>query len=334
MPGEKDVLLCLELETGEELWRYETEVAGRLNYPGSRGVPTVKEDVVYVSSGLGPVYCVDRTTHEARWVTDMRDELNPEPPYFGYAIHPIILDDLLFVAPMSDEVGMAALNKDTGEVVWKSPGFFEGHASPVLVELLGRQMITMATANRHELYTVVTALDPRTGEELFRFTDEMPSKTHTAIPGMVVLSEDTFVTCGGGRQGTQFVRVSESEGKYTATMIREIASGPMIHAPLRVGDRLYMSVAKDRSGPDEALRGLVCTDLEGNVLWNTQDEPGFGSGSLILAGDVIVSQDGDTGVLRLIEPGGEFKVLAEGNPFTLEAPGDGLWAPLALGERA
>ena len=66
------------------------------------------------------------------------------------------------------------------------------------------------------------------------------------------------------------------------------------------------------------------------MLWNTEEEPGFGSGSLILAGDTIVSQDGESGLLRLIEPGDEYKMLAEGKVYEKEL-GEELWAPLALG---
>ena len=145
-----------------------------------------------------------------------------------------------------------------------------------------------------------------------------------------MLDEDSFVLTGGYNQGTQFVELTEADGAITATLAREVPSGAMIHPVLRAGDLLYMTVDERRGRGADGPFGLVCMDLEGNTLWSTSDSPEYGTGSLILAGGTIVSQDGDDGTLRLIEPGAEYKVLAEGKVFEKET-GEELWAPMALG---
>ena len=96
---EKDVVLCVGLADGKERWRWEHEVPGRISHPGSRVVPTVTADAVYASSGFGHVYCIDRKTHQERWVVDVMKTFGAEAPRFGYSVHPVIHGDLCIIAP-------------------------------------------------------------------------------------------------------------------------------------------------------------------------------------------------------------------------------------------
>ena len=276
--GEKDVLLCLSKEDGSERWRWELEVEGRLSHPGSRGVPTVTEDAVYGASGFGYIYCIDRETHEPRWITHVPEALGIETPYFGYSIHPLLKGDVVYIAPMGEEVGMAALSRETGEFIWKSEGCGEGNSSPVLVELAGREMLVLTTSDPGNA-AYVTAVDPENGEPLFRYEEPLKKGIHTIIAGIKVLSDDTFVMTANYHQGSTFVRVEESGGTYTATKIGHNPSGAMIFQPLRVGDRLYLTVVKAIRGPDQSPRGLVCLDLEGTCCGTRRRNPGLGRGA-------------------------------------------------------
>jgi len=56
--NEKDVLLCLDLLTGKELWSYSYQAPGRND--GSRCVPTIDGDYVYTCGTFGHVYCFDK----------------------------------------------------------------------------------------------------------------------------------------------------------------------------------------------------------------------------------------------------------------------------------
>ena len=139
--GETDVLRVLDAQTGDELWRFEHEVDGRLMFPGSRCVPTVGEEFVYAVGGFGHVYCIDRESHDAVWIVDLQEEYDGELPMFGYATQPLILEDLLIVTPMSEEYGVVALDRFTGDEMWHAPGVGSSHSTPVLLELLGEQHI-------------------------------------------------------------------------------------------------------------------------------------------------------------------------------------------------
>jgi len=58
--NEKDVLLCLDLLTGKELWSYSYQAPGRISHDGSRCVPTIDGDYVYTCGTFGHVYCFDK----------------------------------------------------------------------------------------------------------------------------------------------------------------------------------------------------------------------------------------------------------------------------------
>jgi hypothetical protein len=69
-------------------------------------------------------------------------------------------------------------------------------------------------------------------------------------------------------------------------------------------------------------------DLDGNVKWKTERSPVvFDKGGLILADGLILSVDGPTGILNLIEPDpAGFKRLADAKLLATKE----CWAPLAL----
>lgn len=340
---EKDVLLCLDLDDGKELWRWENQVPGRINHPGSRSVPTVTADAVYCSSGFGHVYCIDRKTHEARWIVDVAKDFKVQPPRFGYSIHPVLAGGFCIVAPTSDEVGLAALDPESGKVAWKSKPVGDSHSSPILVELLGREMLVMPGSKGGDL--MLTGFDPKDGTQLFQYTEKLSRGRHNAIPNVCVVGKDRVFFTGGYGQGTQVLDFADKDGAIEVTKSHNLATGATIHPVLKVGDQAYLSAGNDRRGrrrnrdressgepaADAPPSGLICMKLGGEVLWSTGGEPGLGGGSIVNLGGTIVSQDGDDGTLRLLEPGPAYKELAAGKVFSKET-GRELWAPLAFAD--
>lgn len=336
---EKDVLFCLGLDDGKVRWQWEHKVPGRISHPGSRGVPTVTADVVYATSGFGHVYCIDRKTHEPRWIVDVIKTFNVQPPRFGYSIHPVIIGDRCIIAPTGDEVGIAALDTKNGEVVWKSKSVGESHSSPILVKLLGREMLVMPGSRDGKL--LLTGFDPKDGSQLFQFSEPLSRGRHNSIPNLTVIGDDKAFLTGGYGQGTQFLKFAKNGDAIAVAKLNSITPGATIHPVLRIGDQAYLSSGqaggggrRGRDAPEATATpalpgGLVCMDLDGKILWNSGKQPDLGEGSIISAGGIIISQDGADGTLRLIEPGPAYKELASAKIFS-KPPGRELWAPLAI----
>lgn len=330
---EKDVLLCLGLDDGNIRWSWEHPAPGRIAHPGSRGVPTVTAEVVYVTSGFGHVYAIDRKTHQPRWIFDVVETFAPSPPRFGYSIHPVIIGDLCIIAPTGDDVGLAALDAATGEVVWKSGPVGISHSSPMLFEILGREMLVMPGSRNRNL--LLTGFDPKDGSQIFQFSDPLVSDRHHSIPNLTLVGDDKAFFTGGYGQGTLLLGFSRADDGIQVAKLNAIPQGATIHPVLKVGEQGYLSSGFAGGGrrgarpSDGAHGGLVCLDLDGKILWSTGDSPDLQEGSIILAGDIIISQDGGDGTLRLIEPGPAYKELAAAKVFS-RPPGRELWAPLAL----
>ncbi len=67
----QDVMRCLDLQSGKELWNFGYDAPGELSHDGSRTAPTIDEKCVYSVGGLGHFYCIDRKTHKPVWHKDL-----------------------------------------------------------------------------------------------------------------------------------------------------------------------------------------------------------------------------------------------------------------------
>ena len=91
---------------------------------------------------------------------------------------------------------------------------------------------------------------------------------------------------------------------------------------------------------NEKRDGLVCMNMDGEVMWKTRREPAFDKGSMILVEDMILATDGARS-LYLIEPNPTaFKPIANAELLTAQSNDDpraarfGVqnWAPIALAD--
>ena len=67
--GEDEVAVCLDADTGKELWRYLGDwfYAERQGGNGPRSTPTIDGDTVYILSAFGRLVALNANTGEERW---------------------------------------------------------------------------------------------------------------------------------------------------------------------------------------------------------------------------------------------------------------------------
>jgi len=115
-----DVVRCLSLDDGRDIWRYSYPVKVKRNHGMSRTMPAVTEKYVVT---LGPkchVTCLDSVTGQFRWMINLVMEFNTKIPPWYAGQCPLIEDNRVIIAPGGDSL-MIAVNCETGEVLWKSP---------------------------------------------------------------------------------------------------------------------------------------------------------------------------------------------------------------------
>jgi hypothetical protein len=137
--SEPDVLVCLDIDTGRELWRKAhrlADVSAEAAEKGARyssqygdATPTPVSDgrSVWAFFGTGLVACHD-LDGERRWMNWY--DLRPTTTY-GRTASPLLAADRLLVhfGPL------ACLDAPTGKLLWKSDGAKAAYGTPVLVRL-------------------------------------------------------------------------------------------------------------------------------------------------------------------------------------------------------
>jgi outer membrane protein assembly factor BamB len=107
---------------------------------------------------------------------------------FGYSASPMVFGPVVLIAADHEDGGfLAALNRESGAIVWrrKRPAF-ASYATPRVVTLGGKALVVLAGANQ------ITAYDPQTGTEAW----STPGTTESVV-GTVVASADLVVASGG-----------------------------------------------------------------------------------------------------------------------------------------
>ncbi|MBE0646213.1 MAG: PQQ-like beta-propeller repeat protein [Bacteroidales bacterium] len=148
---------------GKLLWKSSFGPEWVINYQGSRCAPTVVNDLVYVTSGLGNLACFEAKTGKKRWSKEYLTELHGASPLFGFAEAPLVHGNQVFATPGGPDTNVVALDRFTGDINWVCPGKGEvpGYNSPILIHLPERDIIALFTA-----YSFL-GIDTRTGTLLW-----------------------------------------------------------------------------------------------------------------------------------------------------------------------
>lgn len=329
--GESDILRCIDLNSGEEKWNFTYEAKGILPYPGSRTVPYVSEDKIWSVGPHGHFYCIDKETHKPLWFHDIKKLFDVETPNWGFSQSPLVYNDLVIIAPQAKDAGVAAFNKNTGELVWKSRPLtgYNFHVSPVFGNYGGiDQVIMISPYDRKDLTKTheVVGFDASTGEELWKYNGL--KSFATIAPAAVVDDERLFLTdCSyddNYNPVSILLEITKNENGFVVNEIfKTEKAGCKMHPAVFHEGYFYLNNT-GRPG------GLVCLSPEGVLMWEEGAGFNFELGGLILVDGIIISQNGKNGDIHFIDPTPNgYNELAKVSFF--DADKSQAWAPLAFG---
>ena len=260
--SEKDVVYCLDAETGEELWRHTYQAAkwAKFHGGGTNCTPSVEGDDVYVLNREGKYTLLEGKTGKVRWQLDLKKDHDLELPTWGFAASPLILDDMVVV-----HVGkVLAFKKGSQKLIWESDDYGHAYSTPTACELAGKDVLAVMGGKS------LVILDRRSGRELAQSTWKTKYDVNAASP-VQVDDDRVWISSGYGHGGAmvRFDGDSLEEVWATKGMRNQMATSLMI------GEHLY--------GIDEAV--LKCFDLDGNEVWAQR---GIGKGALSAAGDRLL----------------------------------------------
>src|SRR5207244_5959042 len=138
----EEYAIALAVQEGKQLWATKIGPVGKdgpPSYPGPRSTPTVDGDRIYVLGSDGDLACLD-LEGKVIWHKNLGKDLDGTRGRWAYAESPLIDGDVLVCTPGGANTSLAALNKLTGDVIWKSqvPGGGEAaYASAIVAEAGG-----------------------------------------------------------------------------------------------------------------------------------------------------------------------------------------------------
>ena len=159
-----EYLTALDLE-GNILWQKAIGPCWDQSIPESRSTPTVEDERVYVLTGKDLMACFHAESGDLLWSVDIHKEYASRWDMFGVSESVLLVDDMVITSPAGDLAQMIALDKRTGELIWKSPsiGANRSNMSPILIEHCGKPYVIASTQ------THMIGVDPANGEILWDY---------------------------------------------------------------------------------------------------------------------------------------------------------------------
>lgn len=320
--GQEEVVWALSEKDGSEIW--VTPLGPAFAQRASQGregpgcTPTVDGERLYVEGLAGNVACLQVSDGKILWQRSLTEDFGGRVPMWSYRESPLMDGDKLIVTPGGPDAIMVALNKLTGETIWKAkmpdspagaseptagPGGGRGgpggpgggggaaYASPIAIDFQEQRQYVQLTARA--LIGVVAS----DGKFLWRYdkpANRMGINCATALyqDGMVFASSAYGAGCGLVKLSKNADGSVKAEEVYATTEMQNHHGGMIL-----LDGCLYGASGGNEGG------ALVCLDFKtGKIMWDQRAAVGRrAKGSLALADGMLYYRMED-GVVCLIEP--------------------------------
>ena len=299
---------------GNLLWKKDYGKDFALNFHGTRSTPVVVDNLIYVESGMGAVYCLNTENGNEVWKVDFIKDLGVDSVIqFGYSESVLIDGDNLICVPGGKENNIVALNRFTGKKVWSSPGNGEiaTYNSPILINYNGKKMVVAMSSHS------ILGIDAATGEKYWRVEQTQGNKIHANTP---VYADGKLLVATAGREKTSgivLLQLSE-DGKSVTEIWRNNKLMNLMGGMVKLGENLYISAYLK---PDWQV-------LDWNTGQMKLQNKEFGGGSVIFADGPFYCYAENDGEIALMEASPEqVKVISK---FKVPLGTDQHWARLVI----
>ncbi|MBX3420207.1 MAG: PQQ-binding-like beta-propeller repeat protein [Pirellulaceae bacterium] len=305
--GETEKLLCLDANTGQQLWA--TDIGPKFDFEGNswgggpRSTASVHDGLVYALGGGGNLICVDAGSGALKWskhmMQDLGGQVNPigggpgsKPGEarigWGYSWAPLVDGEQLICFPGGAQGALAALDRKTGQPLWRSQQFTAEatYASPIVAEIAGvRQYIVLHNAG-------LTGIQADNGHSLWNWEKSYPD---VVIPTPIYTPGQIYVSAGGNPSTCGLVKITHGTDGFSAEMTYASKATRVmknqVGGSVVIGDFVYGYSDKT---------GWVCQELHsGDQRWAARGV--LKAGSLITAEGLLYCYDEDNAEIALVE---------------------------------
>jgi outer membrane protein assembly factor BamB len=281
-----EVVVCVDAESGDELWVHED--AGRFEENmggiGPRATPTFANGNIYALGASGVLNCLDASTGNKHWSRSLVEDSGATLPMWGYSSSPLVTKGLVITfAGGTEGRGLLAYDADTGEPSWHVATGQQTYSSPQLAALNGTEQVLFLSD------TSLTSVDPSSGAILWNYSREEGTVPPTIQP-QVVDDSEVFVSFDPDSGITALHVTRDAQGWQVKKKWSSRSLKPFFNDFVRSGDSLF--------GFDGNI--FCCVDLEsGRRRWKGGR---YGNGQVLLIADqallLVISESGELVLLE------------------------------------
>ena len=289
-----EYVLALDVKTGNEVWADEvgpylsngsTEGYGF----GPRSTPTVDGDALYALGSQGTLVCVT-TDGKPVWKVSLQQDLHGQMMSgWGWSESPLVDGDKVVCTPGGKQGTLAALDKNTGKVLWRTADLSDtaAYSSVVIGEAGGVHQYVQLTGQG------VVGVAAKDGKLLWRYPGQ--GFRTAMIPTPIVRGDFVYFTAGYG-VGCDLLHLTHQDGTFKVESVYDRAARRNMEnkheAVVLVGDQLY-------GWTDGIDRGSwICQEFKtGQVVWQSKE---LGRGSVTYADGHLYCYTEDNGTVALV----------------------------------
>lgn len=292
---------AFRLADGKEIWKQVVfaKPAGSIHTKNSHASPTpiIADGRLYLHFGHEGTAALDATDGKILWT---QTGLTYAPVH-GNGGSPVLhRDGLIFACDGAADPFVAALDKNSGEVLWKTPRAIEVKAkfsfsTPLLIEINGAPQAVIPASG------AVVAYDPADGKEIWRFRY---GEGYSVVP-RPLYHDGTLYVCSGFGRAVLFAIKADGKGDVTDTHLvwKDDKAIPKESSPILVDDLLYVN-------DDKGILSCFVAATGEEIYRERLDGQGGYSASPVYAGGHLFFHNG-SGMTTVIKPGRTFTKVAE-----------------------
>ncbi len=290
-------LFAFDLE-GTKLWERDFGKDFTANFLGTRSTPVVVDDLIYIESGEGAVYCMNAENGGEVWSRDFLQDFGVDSVIqFGYSESVLIDGDHLICVPGGVDHNVVALNRFTGETIWASKGHGEPatYNSPILIEVGVNRLVIAMTASS------IMGIDAASGEMYWRIEQTQGNKIHANTP---LYADGKLV-------------VSSVDAKSTSGLVQIQLSDDGRKAGVAWRNKRFRNLLGGLVKIDTCIYGSTAMGSDWQVLsWNTGEmlvqNKELGGGSIIHADEMFYCYTEREGEITLVDANpGKFEIISK-----------------------
>ena len=298
LEDDKLILYILDLK-GQLIRQKEVGKEWTTNHTGTRCTVVVNDGKLYIGNSLGQLFCLDEATLNEVWKKDMLKDFDGKNIMWGMTESPLIVGEKIFLTPGGVKNNMVALNKNTGALIWSSPGLgtTSSYCSPIYI---GDQSVPLIVT---AMFQEIVAFNANTGEVVWSHPQKNTRNIHPNTP---IYSDGMIFAITGYRGGAMLLRLKDG-GKAVEEVWKNEEMDNQMGGAIKVGDYVYAT-------GHEAGRFWFCVNWKtGETMYKVRE---FAQSNVIFA-DGMLYVYSDNGSMNLVKPNHEKLELVSSFKVTL-----------------